>query len=84
MHEDGAVAADLLLQLLHLLDGAPSLRALVVAVAQQGGADVVGLADVLLLLFLGLLQLALGAEALRVVHVVRLHHLRRRQQQQHI
>lgn len=68
---------DLLLQLLHLLDGAASLRALIVGVAQQGGADVVGLADVLLLLFLRLLQLALGAQALRVVHMVRLHHLQR-------
>lgn len=68
---------DLLLQLLHLLDGAPSLRPLVVAVPQQGGADVVGFADVLLLLFLRLLQLALRAEALRVVHMVGLHHLQR-------
>lgn len=44
-------------------------------VPQQAGADVVGLADVLLFLFLGVLQLALSTDALSVVHVVCLHHL---------
>lgn len=66
---------NLLLHLLHLLHGAAPLRTLVVAVPQQSGADVVGFADVLLLLPLGLLQLVLSAEALGVVHVVRLHDL---------
>lgn len=66
---------DLLLHLLHLLDRAPSLWTLIVTVPQQAGADVVGLADVLLFLFLCVLQLALSTDALSVVHVVRLHHL---------
>lgn len=66
---------DLLLHFLHLLDRASSLRTLVVTITQQAGTYVVGLSDVLLLLFFCILQLALSTEALSVVHVVRLHHL---------
>lgn len=74
-HKSQASQTNLLLHLLHLLHGAPPLRPLIVAVPQQSRADVVGFADVLLLLLLCLLQLVLGAETLSVVHVVRLHHL---------
>lgn len=65
----------LFLHLLNLLDGAASLWAVVIA--QEAGADLIGLANLLLFLFLSLLQLALGADALSVVHVVGLHHLPR-------
>lgn len=62
---------------LHLLDllhrAAPR-----VLVLHPDAEDRVPPADLLLLLLLGLLQLALGADALRVVHVVGLHHLERR------
>lgn len=70
-----ASQTNLLLQLLHLLHRASSLRTLVVAIPQQSRADVVSFADVLLLLLLCLLQLVLSTETLRMVHVVRLHYL---------
>lgn len=66
---------NLLLHLFHLLHRAPPLRTLIVAVPQQGRADVVGFADVLLLLPLCLFQLVLSTETLGVVHVVCLHDL---------
>lgn len=74
-HVGTSTRTDLLLHFLHLLHRAPSLRAFIVTVTQQTGAYVIDLANVLLFLFLGLLQFALRAETLRMVHVVRLHHL---------
>lgn len=62
--------------LLHLLDFSDEASPrLAVVVAQQVDVEVSGLAELLLLLLLGILQLALGADALGVVHVVCLHHL---------
>lgn len=62
--------------LLHLLDLADEASArLPVVVAQQVDVEVSGLAELLLLLLLRVLQFALGANALAVVHVVGLHHL---------
>lgn len=62
--------------LLHLLDlpdeASPWLP---VVVAQQVDVEVSGLAELLLLLLLSVLQLALGADALGVVHVIGFHHL---------
>lgn len=66
---------DLLLHFLHLLDRASSLWTFIMTITQQAGAYVIGLANVLLFLFLCLLQLALSTETLSMVHVVRLHHL---------
>lgn len=66
----------LLLHLLNLLDGAPPLRP--VLVPQQIHADVPCLVELLFLLLLGLLQLALSTDAFCMVHVVGLHHLRKR------
>lgn len=62
--------------LLHLLDLADEASPrLPVVVAQQVDVEVSGLAELLLLLLLSVLQFALGADALGVVHVVGLHHL---------
>lgn len=72
---DISTRTDLLLHFLHLLYRASSLRAFVMTITQQAGAYVIGLANMLLFLFLCLLELALSTEALSVVHVVRLHHL---------
>lgn len=63
----------LLLHLLDLPDRAAALGALLMP--QEIDVQVAGFAVLLLLLLLGILQLALGTDALRVVHVVRLHHL---------
>lgn len=63
----------LLFHLLNLPDEAsPRLP---VVVAQQVDIEVSRLAELLLLLLLSVLQLALSADALGVVHVVRFHHL---------
>lgn len=48
---------------------------LAVVVPQQVDVEVPRLAELLLLLLLGVLQLALRADALAVVHVVCFHHL---------
>lgn len=62
--------------LFHLLDFSDEASPrLAVVVTQQVDVEVSGLAELLLLLLLGVLQLALCADALGVVHVVRLHHL---------
>lgn len=61
----------LLFHLLDLLHRAAPL----VFVLHPDAEDWISPADLLLLLLLSLLQLALGADALRVVHVVGLHHL---------
>lgn len=63
----------LLLHLLNLPDRAAALGS--VLVAQEVDVEVSRLAKLLLLLFLSILQLALRADALRVIHVIRLHHL---------
>lgn len=63
---------DLLLQFLHLLYRTSTLWTIIVTITQ---ANVISLANVLLLLLLCLLQFALSTETLSVVHVVRLHHL---------
>lgn len=63
----------LLLHLLDLPDGAAALGTLLMP--QEIDVQVSGLAVLFLLLLLGVLQLALGADALCVVHVVGLHHL---------
>lgn len=61
----------LLFHLLDLLHRAAPL----VFVLHSDAEDRISPADLLLLLLLSLLQLALGTDALRVVHVVSLHHL---------
>lgn len=71
----------LLLHFFDLPDGAAALGALLVP--QQIDVQVSRLAVLFLLLLLGVLQLALSADALCMVHVVCLHHLQgavRRQQ----
>lgn len=64
----------LLLHLLNLPDRAAALSALLVP--QEIDVQVARFAVLFLLLLLCVLQLALGTDALRVVHVVRLHHLK--------
>lgn len=66
-----ALVSNLLFHLLDLLHRAASL----VFVLHSNAKDWISPAYLLLLLLLSLLQLALGADALRVVHVVGLHHL---------
>lgn len=63
----------LLLHLLDLSDGAAPLGSLFMP--QQVDVQVSRLAELLLLLFLSILQLALSADAFCVIHVIRLHHL---------
>lgn len=72
---DYTKSADLFLHFFHFLYRAAALRTLIVTVTQQANADVITLPNVLLFLFLCLLQLALGTETLTVVHMVGLHYL---------
>lgn len=72
----GSIKTDLLFHFFHLFDRAAPLWTFIVAITQQTGANVIGLADVLLLLFLCLLQFVFCTQTLRMVHVVRLHHLK--------
>lgn len=69
--------------LFHLLD-LLHRAALLVFVLHSDAEDGIDPADLFLLLFLCLLQLALRADALRVVHVVGLHHLDTHRYHHHI
>lgn len=63
--------------LFHLLDFPDEAASrLAVLVSQEVDVEVSRLAELLLLLLLSILQLALCADTLSVVHVVCLHHLR--------
>lgn len=63
----------LLFHLLYLPSGAPSRLA--VFVAEKIDVEISRFAELLLLLLFSVFQLALGADALSVIHVVRFHHL---------
>lgn len=74
MHYPSMPWPHLLLHLLNLADGAATLRS--VLMSEEVDVDFPRLTELLLLLFLCLLQLALSTDAFRVVHVICLHHLK--------